>query len=129
MEKLHRPTFINFSLWASDPDNEGLLEIFKCVCSVINPSIGMICDAFGYTGYLHIVENLILFFADLLNEDAEEALDLIRVFTLLHDAGTAATSPINRASEQFLEALAGVNDFRDITQDFVATCFPAKTHD
>ncbi|MEH2102561.1 MAG: hypothetical protein V7K76_22980 [Nostoc sp.] len=129
MEKLHRPTFINFSLWASDPDNVGQLKVFHCVCSVINPSIGIICDAFGYAGYLHIVAILILFFADLLNEDREEALDLIRIFTLLHDAGTAATTPINPASEQFLERLFEVNDFRDITEEFVATCFQPLTND
>ncbi|MHC5755988.1 MAG: hypothetical protein ACYTXF_36225 [Nostoc sp.] len=124
MEKLHRPTYINFSLWASDPDNEGQLQVFHCVCSVINPSIGIICDAFGYKGYLHIVANLVLFFADLFDEDREEALDLIRIFPLLHDAGAAAITPVNASSEQFLECLYEVNDFLDITEEFVANCFP-----
>lgn len=89
----------------------------------------MFCDAFGYAGYLHIVGILILFFADLLNEDREDALDLIRIFTLLHDAGIAATTPNNPASEKFLECLSEINDFRDITEDFVAACFPNKSHD
>ncbi|AUB37415.1 hypothetical protein COO91_03360 [Nostoc flagelliforme CCNUN1] len=78
---------------------------------------------------MHIVANLILFFADLLNEDTEEALDLTRIFPLLHDAGTAAATPINPASEQFIEYLAEVDDFRDITPEFIADCFPAKAHD
>lgn len=129
MEKLCRPTFINFSLWASDPDNEGMLEVFHCVCAVINPLIGTIISEFGYVGYLKIVASLILFFADLLEEDREDALDLIRIFTILHDAGTAATTPSNEASEQFLDCLAKVDDFQDITEGFVAACFSVKVHD
>ncbi|MFN6475243.1 hypothetical protein [Nostoc sp. DedQUE07] len=124
MEKLYHPVYINFSLWASDPDNEGQLQVFHCVCSVINPSIGLICDAFGYEGYLHIVASLVLFFADLFDEDRDEALDLIRIFPLLHDAGAAAITPVNSSSEQFLECLYEVNNFREITEEFVANCFP-----
>ncbi|MHC5897581.1 hypothetical protein [Nostoc sp.] len=71
----------------------------------------MVCGVFGYAGYLHIVSTLILFFADLLHEDEEEILDLIRIFPLLHDAGVAAITPINEASERFLECLSGVGDF------------------
>ncbi|MEH2070016.1 MAG: hypothetical protein V7K47_17955 [Nostoc sp.] len=129
MEKLSRPTFINFSLWACDPDNEGLLEVFYCVCSVINPAIGIICSRFGYAGYLKTVESLILFFADLLDESLEAAQDLIRIFTLLHDAGTAATTLTSSASERFIERLDEVSDFRDITQDFVASCFYCQAHE
>lgn len=127
MQQLYRPTFINFSLWASDPDNEGQIQVFYCVCSVINPLIGIICNRFGYTGYLNIVASLILFFGDLLDEDRELTQDLIRVFPLLHDAGAAATTLTNSASERFLKHLEDVEDFRDITPDFVANCFPDKT--
>ncbi|MEH1780405.1 MAG: hypothetical protein V7L26_15070 [Nostoc sp.] len=124
MEKLYRPTFINFSLWASDPDNEGLLQIFYYVCSVINPLIGVICNRFGYAGYLSIVASLILFFSDSFGEDRESANDLITIFSSLHDAGAAATTLNNPTSKRFLKCLDEITDFRDITPDFIANSFP-----
>jgi hypothetical protein len=110
-----------FSIWAVDPENESLLNIFLYVCGIINPLITDICCGFGYQGYLQSVKSLIIFFGE--DEEPDKIEYLIRIFPLLHDAGLAVSTPFSPVSKKFLQAISELESYLDITPELCSQIF------